>query len=1658
MNAPTRGDRRPGRALAFAAVAALVAALAVIATATSGGGVPRARGQPLPAAPPTPRGYVRLAGGVPAVLGSAPAGLVSSRSTAAQRRQLLPVTLVLNRRDPAGFARFLAAVRDPGAPQYRHFLSQGQLTARFGPSRATYDGVLTWARSRGLRLVRGSGNRLTLTFAATRDQLEGAFAVRLADFRLGGRDVYANTVDPALPASVAPGVESVVGLSNAGDPIPRTGPALASSDQSVFNAGGCNVTVSALVQTGNPCTDTLADSCWGLLKRYFSSALGGSTVIEDEKNFQCAADELNLVNGYVSGFSDRRGGRRRASSVGAGEKIGLLEFDTFHPSDVSNFLALTGADPSTIGNLSEVPVDGGLASPGAWESEVLLDIDAVMSLAPAAQVAVYDAPMGPTGFVDEFNAMVNDQVNVISNSWVTCEDLVGRGVAQAIDAVLQQAAAAGISVLNSSGDEGASCYGAPGTVAVPADSPSATAVGGSTLTAGPDGTYGSETWWDGSAGTPQTGQGGFGVSRFFVVPPYQSGIAGVSGRSIPDIVSNADPTGGYEICQADAGGCPTGSLFGGTSVSAPMMAALVADLSEQLGRPLGNLNPLLYPMAGSGAFHSAARMGSDFAHVGLGSPNLDGMALAITRQVPGPVDSGASMLEGLPVSGIPADGATPDILVAKLTDSAGNTVSGKNVTLTSNSATASIAPAGGVSSGDNGTVVFQVTDTKPETVSFTATDTDDPVTLPTLDVRFVSPPADTGGIGANPTSVTDDGKTTSTVTVTLTTNNHPAPGKQVTLQADPGTHSSIVGPSPAVTDSSGQVTFAVSDATDEQVTYTATDVTDDDLPVPGSAQVDFAGDATNQEPCAASASQAPTAAAGFDFTNFATNFATDFAAPHQCEGPIGLAFDSSGRLFVADSHQGTLYGFGPSGGTAGSGTLVGSLSTTEPSAGLAIGKDAQLYAGESCGDVVQLDPATAQVMRTVAPGDSGKMPCPTGIAIDPLSGDLFTTNAGGGTQITRISDPSAAQPTVGGYATMPVGGDGISFAPDGTIYVAGLDGSIYEVTGTGDPGPPVVTKLASVPGHPDGIAVGVTPGSTQASALFVNTNSGTIVELSNLSAPSVDQTTVFSGGSRGDFLAVGPDGCVYATQSDRVIRLTRADRSCPFTPTTPAPQINLVAVPGSSVSAATGSPASFRATLENASGAAGVPITFTVQGANPQHALVDADSGGAAPLAYTGLHRGHDVVVARANVDGTTVTSQPVDFSWSPGRDVSAVTLSASPTGGTPGQASTLKVSLLDESSVPAAPIAGASVRVSLQGQACTAQTDAAGNASCSVTPPGPAGLTSASASYDGDSDHAPATTVGLFELAGGVPPESVLPPVISGIEVVGAGLTCSSGTWANRPTPYSYTYQWNRDGAPIAGATASSYVVGAADAGHALTCTVTASNSAGTGSPITSTAVAVPTATAPASGVAGARGGGAPPIAGSAAASLILRCAGAEVALLDVYRQGSRVILSGAAQSSLIGRRVTIVANGRRPVAAARIAANGFFTAAASLPPARNRGATRYAAEIGSLRSLNLKLTRRLVLEPPLNLGGGVRLTGQVLPPLNRPIAAITVTMQTSCNGATTVRRFRPGTGGRYSVLVAAPGNAAAAIYRLRTTVRANQRSRKRFPTFSLPEVVELH
>jgi sugar lactone lactonase YvrE len=220
----------------------------------------------------------------------------------------------------------------------------------------------------------------------------------------------------------------------------------------------------------------------------------------------------------------------------------------------------------------------------------------------------------------------------------------------------------------------------------------------------------------------------------------------------------------------------------------------------------------------------------------------------------------------------------------------------------------------------------------------------------------------------------------------------------------------------------------------------------------------------------------------------ATDFATGFATNGTDIGPTGLAFDSSDNLFVMDSETGFLYKFGPAGGVASTATQVNTTRIDGFPAGITFTRDGRLYlARQSAGDVVELNPADGTIIRPVATGICSA----TGIATDPLSGDLFVSEGCG--PIVRISNFASGPGTKSVYAS-PGAADGLTFGPDGTLYAAlpatsGGSNSVIQIAGTNTSSPAAVTPIATVP-LADGIAVSAGSKPSQPAFLLRPTQTG----------------------------------------------------------------------------------------------------------------------------------------------------------------------------------------------------------------------------------------------------------------------------------------------------------------------------------------------------------------------------------------------------------------------------------------------------------------------------------------------------------------------------------------------------------------------------------------
>ncbi|MCU1462024.1 MAG: hypothetical protein JWO37_2099 [Acidimicrobiales bacterium] len=252
-------------------------------------------------------------------------------------------------------------------------------------------------------------------------------------------------------------------------------------------------------------------------------------------------------------------------------------------------------------------------------------------------------------------------------------------------------------------------------------------------------------------------------------------------------------------------------------------------------------------------------------------------------------------------------------------------------------------------------------------------------------------------------------------------------------------------------------------------------------------------------------------------------------------GPVGMLFDGS-SFFVTDYCNGTTYRMSPKGGDASGAPSAVENGLTH---GLALSHGRYYGAGKGNAalprGVYAFGPGTLEIGHKVFASAAE----PRGVVGDPKTTDLYVSTSNG---LYRIRDPESADPPSSKVADGEF--DGLAFTADGSrLYVTDFAGQ--RVVGFDR----AMKKVFDVTvGHgADGVAVArddaKAGGQSLAGNVFVNANDGSVLRIDTQHGNAV--SVVSAGGTRGDFAAVGPDGCLYATQSATIERL----RPCFFEPT-----------------------------------------------------------------------------------------------------------------------------------------------------------------------------------------------------------------------------------------------------------------------------------------------------------------------------------------------------------------------------------------------------------------------------------------------------------------------------------------------------------------------------
>ena len=324
-----------------------------------------------------------------------------------------------------------------------------------------------------------------------------------------------------------------------------------------------------------------------------------------------------------------------------------------------------------------------------------------------------------------------------------------------------------------------------------------------------------------------------------------------------------------------------------------------------------------------------------------------------------------------------------------------------------------------------------------------------------------------------------------------------------------------------------------------------------------------------------------------------------------------------------------------------------------------VGKDGRLYAARgattgdfSTGAIFELDRTTGAIVRTVL----ANVTCPTGLIVDPVSGDLFFSDScfGAGSDnpsLWRVANPASASPTLSVYATLPGTPTGwIAIAGDGTIYMpqtitGATPAPVLAISGTSQPQPATVTPLTGVNTNYWVTIAESLPGGAAKSLIVLDGPSGT-VKLVDITATPPTYTDLIVGQPGSG--VIGPDGCVYFSGLDMIYRLSTTAGDCSFKTGSAGPTLS-ISPAKVAPNPVQGALQTFTASFGNVAVPAGTPVTFLVGGANAALNLATTDANGVASITYRGYVAGTDSVVASATLGALPLASPPASVTFGAG-------------------------------------------------------------------------------------------------------------------------------------------------------------------------------------------------------------------------------------------------------------------------------------------------------------------------------------------------------------------------------------------------------------------------
>ncbi len=335
--------------------------------------------------------------------------------------------LVLKRSDQQETAlrRLIENQQYKGSSSYHQWLTPQEFGAQFGPANSDMAAVVGWLTASGFEVTQVTNGRNIVEFNGTAGQVKQAFGTALHKYVINGEEHIANSTNPSIPTALAPIVAGINSLHDFRKKAQNKFVGTFSKDVKT----GKVVPINPLTDFGPGCAPS-GEDCQALGPYDFAN-------IYDVLPLWTAATPIN----------------------GTGVTIAIVGRTDINPSDATTFWSLFGLDGThapqpTLNIFTNGP------DPGFTGDEPEADIDTQWSgaVAPGATIDFVTSASTETDDGVDLSALYivdNNLAPVMSESYGACEAAIGSGGVFFYGGMWEEAAAQGISVMVSTGDNGA---------------------------------------------------------------------------------------------------------------------------------------------------------------------------------------------------------------------------------------------------------------------------------------------------------------------------------------------------------------------------------------------------------------------------------------------------------------------------------------------------------------------------------------------------------------------------------------------------------------------------------------------------------------------------------------------------------------------------------------------------------------------------------------------------------------------------------------------------------------------------------------------------------------------------------------------------------------------------------------------------------------------------------------------------------------------------------------------------------------------------------------------------------------------------------------------------------------------------------------------------